>query len=55
MRAVGQAMRRNPFPIVVPCHRVLASGGRLGGYSGSGGLSTKLALLTLEGATPARK
>jgi methylated-DNA-[protein]-cysteine S-methyltransferase len=54
-RAVGQAMRRNPFPIVVPCHRVLASGGRLGGYSGSGGLSTKLALLTLEGATPARK
>ena len=54
-RAVGQAMRRNPFPIVVPCHRVLASGGKLGGYTASGGLSTKLHLLTIEGAVPARQ
>ncbi len=54
-RAVGQALRRNPFPIVVPCHRVLASGGKLGGYTANGGLSTKLHLLTIEGATPARK
>jgi methylated-DNA-[protein]-cysteine S-methyltransferase len=47
-RAVGQAMSRNPFPIVVPCHRVLAANGRLGGFSG--GLHFKRALLDLEGA-----
>ena len=37
VRAAGQAMRRNPLPIVVPCHRVVASGGRPGGFSGSSG------------------
>ena len=47
-RAVGQAMGRNPFPIIVPCHRVVASGGRIGGFSG--GLHFKRALLDLEGA-----
>lgn len=47
-RAVGQAMAKNPFPIIIPCHRVLASGGKLGGFSG--GLHFKRALLDLEGA-----
>jgi len=55
-RAVGQALGRNPFPIVVPCHRVLAAGGRVGGFSASGGITTKLRLLAIEGrraaATP---
>ena len=49
-RAVGQALGSNPVPIVIPCHRVLASDGRLGGYSGRGGLRTKEKLLRLEGA-----
>lgn len=48
-RAVGQAMGRNPFPIVVPCHRVLAAGRKLGGFSANGGIATKLKLLTIEG------
>jgi methylated-DNA-[protein]-cysteine S-methyltransferase len=48
-RAVGGACGRNPLPIVVPCHRVLGSGGRAGGYSGLGGLGTKRFLLALEG------
>jgi methylated-DNA-[protein]-cysteine S-methyltransferase len=47
-RAVGGACGRNPIPIVIPCHRVLAKGG-LGGYSGEGGLATKQHLLALEG------
>jgi methylated-DNA-[protein]-cysteine S-methyltransferase len=47
-RAVGTAMARNPVPIVVPCHRVLASNGTLGGYGG--GLEMKRGLLQLEGA-----
>jgi methylated-DNA-[protein]-cysteine S-methyltransferase len=51
-RAVGRACGKNPIPIVVPCHRVLAKGG-LGGYSGDGGLVTKQRLLALEGALPA--
>jgi len=46
-RAVGQANGANPLPIVIPCHRVLASGRRIGGYGG--GLETKERLLTLEG------
>jgi methylated-DNA-[protein]-cysteine S-methyltransferase len=50
-RAVGQALGQNPFPIVVPCHRVVAAGGRLGGFSATGGLKTKLRLLALESAT----
>lgn len=49
-RAVGGACGANPIPIIVPCHRVLAAGGALGGYSGEGGLETKIALLRLEGA-----
>jgi methylated-DNA-[protein]-cysteine S-methyltransferase len=48
-RAVGQALRRNPIPIVIPCHRVLASDGGLGGYTGRGGVRTKRQLLALEG------
>jgi methylated-DNA-[protein]-cysteine S-methyltransferase len=48
-RAVGRACGRNPIPIVIPCHRVLAKGG-LGGYSGEGGLATKQHLLALESA-----
>jgi methylated-DNA-[protein]-cysteine S-methyltransferase len=47
-RAVGNAMSRNPVPIVVPCHRVVASGGRIGGY-GPSGVQTKRFLLALEG------
>jgi O6-methylguanine-DNA--protein-cysteine methyltransferase len=46
-------MARNPFPIVVPCHRVLAAGGRSGGFSARGGVHTKLRLLAIEGALPA--
>jgi len=49
-RAVGQALGRNPYPIVVPCHRVLAANGRLGGFSAHGGVATKLRLLEIEGA-----
>jgi methylated-DNA-[protein]-cysteine S-methyltransferase len=49
-RAVGQALGRNPFPIVVPCHRVLAAGGRPGGFSANGGRLTKLRLLSIERA-----
>ena len=52
-RAVGQAMARNPFPIIVPCHRVLAAGGRSGGFSARGGVGTKLRLLAFVGALPA--
>ncbi|HSR49008.1 MAG TPA: methylated-DNA--[protein]-cysteine S-methyltransferase [Anaerolineales bacterium] len=49
-RAIGQALGSNPIPIVVPCHRVLAADGSLGGYSGRGGTRTKRRLLQLEGA-----
>jgi methylated-DNA-[protein]-cysteine S-methyltransferase len=49
-RAVGQALGRNPFAILVPCHRVLAAGGRIGGFSANGGIATKLRILTIEGA-----
>ncbi|MDR3439602.1 methylated-DNA--[protein]-cysteine S-methyltransferase [Telmatospirillum sp.] len=48
-RAIGGACGRNPIPIIVPCHRVLGSGGSLGGYSGLDGLETKRFLLSLEG------
>ena len=47
-RAVGRAMARNPMPLVIPCHRVVAAGGGLGGYGG--GLALKRRLLALEGA-----
>ncbi len=49
-RAVGQALGRNPFAPVVPCHRVLAADGRPGGFSAHGGVLTKLHLLAIEGA-----
>ncbi len=49
-RAVGQALGRNPFAIVVPCHRVLAAAGRVGGFSAKGGITTKLHLLSIEHA-----
>jgi methylated-DNA-[protein]-cysteine S-methyltransferase len=52
-RAVGQALARNPIAIIVPCHRVLAAGGRSGGFSAGGGVRTKLRLLAIEGARPA--
>ena len=51
-RDVGQALGRNPFPIVVPCHRVLAAGGKVGGFSANGGIATKLRLLSIEGWQP---
>jgi O-6-methylguanine DNA methyltransferase len=47
-RAVGQALGRNPFAIVVPCHRVLAAGGKVGGFSAAGGTTTKLKMLRIE-------
>jgi methylated-DNA-[protein]-cysteine S-methyltransferase len=49
-RDVGQALGRNPFPLIVPCHRVLAVGGKAGGFSANGGVTTKLRLLSIEGA-----
>ncbi len=51
-RAVGQALARNPLPIIIPCHRVLASNGKLGGYGG--GLEMKRRLLSLEAAAGIR-
>ena len=50
-RDVGQALGQNPFAIVVPCHRVVAAGGKSGGFSASGGVQTKLKMLAIEGAT----
>jgi len=49
-QAVGQAMGHNPFPIIVPCHRVLAAGGKDGGFSARGGVGTKRRMLVIEGA-----
>ncbi len=49
-RAVGQALGRNPFAVVVPCHRVVAAGGRPGGFSAAGGVTAKLRLLEIERA-----
>lgn len=51
-RDVGQALGDNPCPLVMPCHRVLAAGGKPGGFSASGGVVTKLRLLSIEGAAP---
>ena len=48
-RAVGQALGRNPFAIVVPCHRVVAADGSIGGFSAHGGAATKRIMLTIEG------
>lgn len=49
-REVGQALGRNPCPIIVPCHRVLAAGDKPGGFSANGGVDTKLKMLAIEGA-----
>lgn len=49
-RAVGRAMATNPLPLLIPCHRVLASGGRLGGFAGAAKIPLKARLLELEGA-----
>ncbi|SKA24012.1 methylated-DNA-[protein]-cysteine S-methyltransferase [Enhydrobacter aerosaccus] len=49
-REVGQALGRNPIAIIVPCHRVLAADGRMGGFSASGGVATKRRILEIEGA-----
>ena len=50
-RAVANACGRNPYPIKIPCHRVIRSDGSLGGYSGKGGIKTKKNLLKKEGVT----
>jgi methylated-DNA-[protein]-cysteine S-methyltransferase len=47
-RAVGKALGENPFPIVVPCHRVIAAKGKIGGFSANGGAATKLRMLAIE-------
>ena len=52
-RDVGQALGKNPWPIVVPCHRVTAAGGKPGGFSARGGVNTKMKLLAIEGAKAA--
>ena len=52
-RDVGAALGQNPWPIIVPCHRVTAAGGKLGGFSARGGAQTKLRLLAIEGAAAA--
>jgi methylated-DNA-[protein]-cysteine S-methyltransferase len=52
-RDVGQAMARNPVPLIIPCHRVLAAGGKIGGFSAPGGSHAKARMLELEGFVPA--
>lgn len=49
-RAVGAALGANPWPIVVPCHRILGAGGKTGGFSAPGGATTKMRMLNIEGA-----
>jgi methylated-DNA-[protein]-cysteine S-methyltransferase len=53
-RAVGKSLGRNPFPLVVPCHRVVGADGRLVGFSGGSGVATKVRILALEGARVSR-
>jgi methylated-DNA-[protein]-cysteine S-methyltransferase len=48
-RDVGQAMAKNPVPLIIPCHRVLAAGGKVGGFSAPGGSAAKIRMLKLEG------
>ena len=48
-RDVGEAMAKNPAPLIIPCHRVLAAGGKIGGFSAPGGWKTKARMLELEG------
>jgi methylated-DNA-[protein]-cysteine S-methyltransferase len=52
-RAVGMALGQNPFPIIVPCHRVLGANGKTGGFSADGGVATKLRMLSIERARTA--
>jgi methylated-DNA-[protein]-cysteine S-methyltransferase len=52
VRDVGQALGKNPFPIIVPCHRVVAASGKAGGFSARGGVATKLRLLMIENGRP---
>jgi len=54
-QAVGQALGRNPWPIVVPCHRITAADGGTGGFSAPGGAVTKIRLLEIEGALAAER
>jgi len=54
-RAVGKALGENPFPIVIPCHRVLAANGKTGGFSANGGVTTKFRMLAIERAKIASK
>lgn len=49
-RAVGSALGANPWPLLIPCHRIIAASGKMTGFSGPGGISTKIKLLALEGA-----
>ena len=51
-RDVGQAMAKNPIPLIVPCHRVLAAGGKIGGFSAPGGSNAKARMLAMEGSQP---
>ncbi len=48
-RDVGQAMAKNPIPLIIPCHRVLAAGGKIGGFSAPGGSAAKQKMLEMEG------
>jgi methylated-DNA-[protein]-cysteine S-methyltransferase len=48
-RDVGEAMAKNPVPLIIPCHRVLAAGGKIGGFSAPGGSAAKIRMLALEG------
>lgn len=50
-RDVGQAMAKNPVPLIIPCHRVLAAGGKIGGFSAPGGSTAKARMLELEGVS----
>ena len=52
VRAVANAIGKNPYPPKIPCHRVIKSDGSLGGYSGKGGIKTKIKLLKKEGFSP---
>ncbi|MDR3691261.1 MAG: methylated-DNA--[protein]-cysteine S-methyltransferase [Fimbriimonas sp.] len=49
-QAVGQSLGSNPIPLIIPCHRILAADGKMGGFSAPGGLATKEKLLIIEGA-----
>lgn len=51
-RETGTALGRNPIPLIIPCHRILAAGGKIGGFSAPGGTTTKRKMLALEGAVP---